>query len=114
MFNEKYSHEKKFTFDSKDNVFIDLKDYATKFEDWTIPVKGMFIYQAKKGPRGAIVTDGYNINVPKHLNADIESIMANAEEVAAINDGKCAFKITTYIDNKNGNGLCYSGSFIDA
>lgn len=114
MFNEKYSHEKKFTFDSKANEFISLKEFAEKNGTKPFPVRGMFTYEGQRGKRGAVVTDGFNVNVPEHLIKDIESIMSNQEEIDAINAGKCAFRISTYEDKKFGNGICYSGSFIDA
>lgn len=113
MFNEKYNHEKKFTYDSKNNAFISLKEYAAQFGNKFI-VRGMFTYEGQKGMRAAIVTDGYNVNVPGHLIKDIESIMSTPDEVDAVNEGRCAFKITTYEDKKFGNGICFSGSFIDA
>jgi len=112
MFNEKYSHEKKFNYDSKNNEFISLKDYAQN-HGMRFVVRGMFLYEGQKGKRAAIVTDGFNVNVPGHLNEDVLSIMNTPEEVDAVNNGKCAFKITTYEDTKFGNGTCYSGSFVD-
>ena len=38
MFNEKYSHEKKFTFDSKANEFISLKEFAQFRDAWRVVV----------------------------------------------------------------------------
>lgn len=112
MFNEKYSHGKKFDFDSSKNEFINLKDYAAS-HGMRFVVKGMFTYEGKKGTRAALVTDGFNVNIPEHLNKDVESIMNTPEEVEAVNAGKCAFLITTYNDEKYGNGTCYSGQFVD-
>lgn len=111
MFN-KYSHKKLFNYDSSNNEFISLKDYQSK-NGSKIIVRGMFTYEGKKGERAAIVTDGYNVNVPEHINADVKSIMSAPDEVAAVNAGKCGFEITTYEDNKYGNGICYSGNFYD-
>lgn len=113
MFNEKYSHEKKFNYDSSNCTFIELKEYATTMKVDRFIVRGMFTYQGKKGERAAVVTDGYLVNVPTHLNEDVKSILSNGDEIEAINNGKCAFKITTYEDTKFGNGICYSGSFVD-
>lgn len=114
MFNEKYSHGNKFNYDSSKNEFISLKDYTSKFPDVkVIIVRGLFTYEGKKGMRCALVTDGYNVNLPEHLLKDVGSIMATPDEVAAINEGKCGFAISSYEDTKYGNGLCYSGSFCD-
>lgn len=114
MFNEKYSHGKKFTFDSSNNEFISLKDYQTKYPDTNIiTVRGVFTYEGKKGVRAALVTDGFNVNLPEHLIKDVQSIMVHDDEIVAINEGKCGFRISTYEDTKYGNGICYSGSFCD-
>lgn len=112
MFNEKYSHGKKFNFDSSKNVFISLKEYTTKFPG-VIRVWGLMTYEGKKGLRCALITDGYNVNLPEHLLKDVESIMATPDEVAAINEGKCGFTVSSYEDTKYGNGTCYTGSFCD-
>ena len=90
MFNEKYSHGKKFNYDSSKNEFISLKEYTTKFPG-VIRVWGLMTYEGKKGMRCALITDGYNVNLPEHLLKDVESIMATPDEVAAINEGKWYF-----------------------
>ena len=74
-------------------------------------VRGVFTYEGKKGTRPCVITDGFNINLPGFFLADVNSIMNTPEECEAINNGKCGFTITTYIDNKYGNGTCYSGKF---
>ncbi len=114
MFNEKYSHGKKFTFNSEGNEFVSLKEYAGKFpEQKVITVRQVFTYEGKKGLRCALSTEGFNVNLPEHLIKDIQSILAHDDEIAAINEGKCGFRISTYEDTKYGNGICYTGSFCD-
>ena len=53
----------------------------------------------------------YKINLPDHLTPDVKSILGTAEEIEAINEGKCGFKCSTYQD-KNGKTR-NSGSFVD-
>lgn len=107
---EKYSHEKKFTYDNKDNEFIELKNYAKEHGNEFV-VRGVFTYEGKKGTRPCVITDGFNINLPGFFLDDVNSILSTPEECEAINNGKCGFTITTYVDNKYGNGTCYSGKF---
>lgn len=112
MFNEKYSHGKKFTADTEGYEFISLDEYVTKFPtDKPVKVMGLFTFEGKYGTRGAIVSNGYKITVPEHIVPDIKSILSSPEEVAAINAGKCGFRFTTYTDN-NGK-VRNSGSFTD-
>ena len=46
-------------------------------------------------------------------NEDVQKIMDNPEYVQAVNNGKCGFKTTEYQDENYGNGICYSGVFVD-
>ena len=111
MFNEKYSHERKFTYDSSKNDFIDLVDFINNTGKKEFVVRAMFTYEGKYGTRPCIVTDGYNVTVPNHITEDVKSIMANEAEVAAVNAGKCGFRVRHYIDNNGVDRL--SGSFFD-
>lgn len=111
MFNEKYSHGKKFDFDSTNLEYIDLKEYVEQGKTNPFKVMAMFTYEAQYGTRPVIVSEQYNIVCPNHIVKDVTSIMNNAEEVAAVNSGKCGFKAETYKDK---NGVTrYSGQFCD-
>lgn len=112
MFTGKYSHGKKFKVDDSGFEFISLDDYVAKFNpDQPIKVLGMFVYAGKYGDRACLVANGYKINLPDHLTPDVKSILGTAEEIEAINEGKCGFKCSTYQD-KNGKTR-NSGSFVD-
>ena len=111
MFNEKYSHERRFNYDSSKNEFIDLVDYIQNTGNNSFVVRGMFTYDGKFGERPCIVTDGYNVTVPNHITNDVKSIMSNDAEVAAINAGKCGFRVKHYQDKNGVDRL--SGSFYD-
>lgn len=111
MFNEKYSHEKKFTYDSSKNEFIELNELVNTHNMKEFPVRALFTYDAKYGTRACVVTDGFNVNVPKHLNDDVKSILSHDDEIAAINAGKCGFRVKYYIDSNNVQRI--SGNFFD-
>lgn len=111
-FNNKLSHGKKFTFDSKDLLFTTLDEYIKENGNKIATVREVFINnKAKFGPRGCVVTDTLKINVPRHINNDIEIILNDPELIGLINNGKCGFKPTQYEDS---NGVVRnSGEFID-
>lgn len=110
MFNEMFNHSVKFNYDGKDNAYMSIEDYMTDVSDHG-KVLGVWINpKSKHGPRGVIVLDGININVPSHVNAKIEKIRSNPEAVKYINDGKCGVRFYTY--EKDGNTY-YSADFYD-
>lgn len=97
MFNEMFNTVR-FTYDSSENEFISLVDYAnSRTYDHGI-VRGFFITNGKYGERPVMIVDGYNINLPVHLLSKIKEIRANADAVTAINNGLCGFRIRMYED----------------
>lgn len=111
MFNEKFSHGKKFNINSDDFEFTTLDDYIKAHGNTTLTVLGMFTYKSKYGVRPCIIADNLKINLPQHLLSDVEAILYDDELVAAVNQGKCGFKTSQYQD-KNGRER-NSGSFVD-
>ena len=112
MFNEDFRHGRTFNFDGSSNPYITLNNWvADKHPDRFI-VRGVFTHnKSAYGEKGVIVTDGFNIDVPEHLIKDIKKILANDMYIEAINQGKCAFLCSSYIDK---NGITRnSGNFID-
>ena len=102
MFNNAFNHGKRFDFDSSKLEYINLDNYVQDGYPNYFVVKGMFITKSGKfGPRGIIVSEAFNIQVPKHLNADISDILSNYDMIDAINEGKCGAKVYQYTD-KNG------------
>lgn len=112
MFNEAFSHGKKFTFDSKDLPFSTLDEVVKENGNKMIEVKEVFINpKSKFGPRPCVVCSTLKINLPKHFVKDIEKILANPDMIDAINNGHCGFMPSQYVD---GNGVTRnSGSFCD-
>ena len=114
-FSSNYSHGKLFNVDSTDFPFCELSEIIKENGHKTLRVQGVFTYELKKKHkiRPCLVADSHKINLPDHLLKDIEKIMSDPEAVRLINEGKCGFKTSEYEDTKNGNGICYSGSFVD-
>ena len=117
MFNENFSHEAKFKVNSDNFPFVALKDVIKENGHRTLRVQGMFTFMSKKGKiskeRPVLIADGMKINLPDHCLNDVKKIMDNPEYVAAVNAGKCGFKTSEYTDENYGNGICYSGIFVD-
>ena len=103
MFNDLFSHNTvKFAFDGSKNPFISLNDYVKEGRPAKAVVRGVWINpKSQFGPTGVIVLDDININVPSHVNKDIEVIRSRADLVKGIDDGKCTMVIEQYVD-KNG------------
>lgn len=111
MFNERFSHGKKFKINSDNFPFTTLDEVVNENGNKVIPVCGLFTYDAKYGKRPVLVSNTLKINLPDHCLSDVEAIINDSELVEAINNGKCGFKPSQYED-KNGKTR-NSGSFID-
>lgn len=113
-FNSKMKkHGNQFTFNSDDLPFTSLEEYMTTGGSSPIPVKAVFINRkGQYGPRAVLVSPSFKINLPQHIIEDVEQILADAELVTLINDGKCNFVVSTYEDRNN--KIRYTGSFVDA
>lgn len=111
MFNERFSHGKKFNINSDGFPFTTLDEVIEENGNKVIPVCALFTYKAKYGERPVIVSPTLKINLPDHCLNDVKEILSDDELIAAINNGKCGFKPSQYED-KNGN-VRNSGSFID-
>lgn len=111
MFNESFSHGKKFTVNADDFPFTTLDDVIKDNGNKTLKVDGVFTYQAKLGIRPVLIAEGLKIHLPKHCLNDVDKILNNAEYCKAINEGHCGFKTSQYTDK---NGVTRnSGTFID-
>lgn len=111
MFNERFSHEKKFKYESNNCSFTTLDEVVKENGNNVITVRAVFIDRKSKfGNRPAIITDNLIIYLPKHCISDIEKILVDDELINAINQGKCGFKPKQYVkDNVSHN----TGNFID-
>lgn len=113
-FSSNYSHGTKFNVDSKDFPFCELSELVKENGHKILKVQGAFTYKTKKNKtRPCLIADSHKINLPDHMLKEIEKMLSDDEAIRLINEGKCGFKTSEYEDTKNGNGTCYSGSFVD-
>lgn len=118
MFNENFKHGAKFTVDTEGWPWVNLSDVVKENGHRVLTVKKVFILIPKKGKskgkeKPALAADGNLIFLPDHCLADVKKILDNDEYIKAINDGRCGFATSEYEDTNYGNGICYSGSFVD-
>ena len=114
-FSSNYSHGKTFNVESDNFPFCELSEIVKENGHRVLKVQGVFTYELKKKHkiRPCLIADSHKINLPDHLLKDVEKILNDQAAIDLINAGKCGFKTSEYEDTKNGNGTCYSGSFID-
>lgn len=111
MFNEIFNNSVKFDYDGKANEYVSIEEYVLNNKTDSGVVKGVWINpKSKHGPRGCVVLEGVNVNVPAHMNKDIDFIRNRSEMVDAINAGKCGIRFYKY--EKDGKEY-WSGSFYD-
>lgn len=117
LFNDNFKHGSIFTVNSDEFPFVNLKDIIAENGHKVLHVQGCFTYEHTKGKitkkRAVLIADNHKINLPDHCISDIEKILANKEYIDAINDGKCGFETSEYEDTNYGNGICYTGTFVD-
>ena len=114
-FNNNYSHGSKFKVDAKDFPFCELSEIIKENGHKILKVQGAFTYtiKNKNKVRPCLIADSHKINLPDHMLKEIEKLIEDEEAINLINAGKCGFKTSEYEDTRNGNGTCYSGSFVD-
>ena len=114
-FSSNYSHGRLFNVDASDFPFCELSEVVKENGHKILKVQGVFTYVIKKKnkTRPCLIADSHKINLPDHLLKEVEKILSDDEAIRLINEGKCGFQTKEYVDDKNGNGTCYSGSFVD-
>lgn len=106
----------RFTFQQiEDPKYVKCRDLFN--EGFTSPKKpfrvwGCYINKGGRyGDSAALICEGFNVNLPSHMLADIESIMNSQEDIDAINAGTVGAYVYEYV-NRNG-GSSYSISWVD-
>ena len=72
---------------------------------------GAYINTGHYGKQSLLVTDDCYVNLPKHLNEDVEIIRKHTEVIEQINKGKAGFKIYCYY-NKKYKKACFSVNWV--
>lgn len=115
-FASKHNKGSKFNIDTEGwSEYRDLKSLYKEFDAETVyPLHGFYINRKSQfGLAPVIISDGYFVNCPAHMLEEVNSILADAEDIAAINAGKVGFKIRTYQAKNYKNKTCYSVEFVD-
>lgn len=116
----KFNKESKFTAKaSEEAVYVKLQDLYESSKDTAMVIHSFFKNTKSKFGENfiAFVTpeggeQEFLVNLPKHLNNTIESIMADEETVDEINACKAGFKVYSYEDKLH-NKTCYSINFVE-
>lgn len=105
---------KKFNFQAgSDFEFFTLQDLFTEGEkDERFVVRGFWISEGTFGKQPIAVLDNCYVNLPPHLLKVVTEICADEEAVQQVNDGKLAFTIYKYYNEKYKKD-CYSVNWID-
>ncbi len=85
------------------------KEYG---KDITYPIRALYINNGKYGESAVAVTDGFFINLPNHVVADVKEIIADDELVQMINDGIVSISIYEYYSHRY-NGTFYGIKWIE-
>ena len=81
-------------------------------ENKVYTVWGVYINHGHYGPQGLLITDDGYINLPRHLNDDVESIRTDGESIEQINKGQAGFTIYHYYSKKYKKD-CFSVNWVD-
>lgn len=103
----------KFNFEpGEDCPYTSLKEvYKDSKKGHIFLVKGVYTSdKGKFGPSANVATESFRANVPSHMVETIKEILADEEDIAAINAGKVGFKVYTY---KNEYGTQYGLEWVD-
>lgn len=65
-----------------------------------IPIRALYVNDGKYGESAVAVTDGYFINLPKHVVSDVKEIINDSELVNTINEGRVFITIHEYFSSK--------------
>lgn len=108
------SSERLFDVDTKDYAFTSLgelyKEYGEKKE---YKLQGLFINKKSKfGSQPVAIIEGCLIDLPSHMTEQVNTILADPEQIEDIKNGTAGFTIYSYENKKFGN-VCYSVNFID-
>lgn len=98
-----------------DAPFIKLKDLYAEHQDpdHALMVRGMFINdKSRYGRSAALICDGFNVNLPGHMVNEVEQIMNDPDDVAAINAGRVMFYVRPY-ESKTYKTTAYAVTWVD-
>ena len=75
------------------------------------PVRSMYINtKSKFGDAPVIISDGYNINLPKHMTATVSEMLQDTEFMALMRSGKVAISVYSYTNETEFPGDVFYGA----
>ena len=91
-----------FNIDSSAFEYVSLQDLVGMYDtDMQYVIHALYINnKGQYGPQALAVIDNYKVNLPSHLLSDVREMLANPDDVAAINEGRAGFVIYTYTPDK--------------
>lgn len=75
------------------------------------PIRSIYINNKSKfGDAPVIVSDGYNINLPKHMTATVQEMLQDPEAMALIRAGKVGISVYEYTNEEEFPGETFYGA----
>lgn len=111
----KYNKGSAFTYQApKDTPFTTLESlYKADGEGTVYPVHSLYINtKSRYGDSPVAITDGYFVNLPRHMLDTVKEMMVDGDFVAAVNSGNVGFTVRPYVRNGDNKPL-YSVTWID-
>lgn len=79
--------------------------------DTVYPLRGVYIStKGRYGEEPVLISDGIQVNAPKHILDVVKNIMSSDDDINTINNGKVGFRIYEY---KNSYGINYGINWVD-
>ena len=109
-----FNKSRLFEVDTTDFEYKSLEELYAEFgPDEIYTLRGIWINsKGLYGDAPVAATDEFYVNFPAHMTGATISILGDKKCVAAINNGKCGFRIVTYVKSKY-NKTCYSIEWVD-
>lgn len=107
----------KFNFSKYNRAGQEYKTLRGLFEeqgDLICPIRSIYINtKSKFGDAPVIVSDGFNINLPKHMTATVMEMLQDPEAMALIRVGKVGIKVYTYTNEDEFPGQTFYGAIFE-
>ncbi len=104
----------KFNFSKYNRAGQEYKTLRGLYEENTdliYPIRSIYINtKSKFGDAPVIVSDGFNINLPKHMAATVIEMLQDPEAMALIRAGKVGIKVYTYENAEDFPGETFYGA----
>ena len=104
----------RFNFSKYNRAGQEYKTLGGLFEespDLIHPIRSIYINtKSKFGDAPVVVSDGYNINLPKHMCATVQEMLQDSEAMALIRAGKVGLSIYEYTNEDEFPGETFYGA----